>query len=57
MGVSIKGVNMLINVKRDVTAEIAVLLENVLKTAPEFWMNLQAVRDIYIAKRIIERVA
>ena len=41
MGVPIQRVNTLINGKRDMTAETAVLLSRVLKTTSEFWMNLQ----------------
>ena len=50
MGVPIQRVNTLINEKRGVTAETAILLSRELKTTPEFWMNLQAVYDLYEAK-------
>jgi addiction module HigA family antidote len=40
-------VNTIINGKRDMTAETAVLLSRVLKTSVEFWMNLQVACDIY----------
>ncbi len=40
MGVPIQRVNTLINGRRDMTAETAILLSRVLKTTPEFWMNL-----------------
>ena len=50
MGVSIQRVNTLINGKRDVSAETAVLLSRVLKTTPEFWMNLQTGLDLYTAE-------
>ena len=49
MGVSVQRVNTLINGKRDVSAETAVLLARTLKTTPEFWMNLQAAVDLYVA--------
>ncbi|MBI4352316.1 MAG: HigA family addiction module antidote protein [Candidatus Omnitrophica bacterium] len=50
MDVPIQRVNTLINEKRDVTAETAILLSRALKTSPEFWMNLQAAYDLYEAK-------
>jgi addiction module HigA family antidote len=51
MGVSVQRVNTLINGKRDVSAETAVLLARTLKTTPEFWMNLQAAVDLFIASQ------
>jgi addiction module HigA family antidote len=50
MGVPVQRVNTLINGKRDVTAETAILLSRVLKTSPEFWMNLQDAHDLYEAQ-------
>lgn len=50
MGVSIQRVNTLINGRRDMTAETAILLSRILKTTPEFWMNLQAACDLYEAR-------
>ena len=49
MGVPVQRVNTLVNGKRDVTAETAILLSRVLKTTPEFWMNLQGAHDLYEA--------
>ena len=51
MGVPVQRVNTLINGKRDMTAETAVLLSRVLKTSSEFWMNLQVSCDLYAAKQ------
>lgn len=51
MGVSVQRVNTLINGRRDMTAETAILLSRVLKTTPEFWMNLQAACDLYKARK------
>jgi addiction module HigA family antidote len=51
MGVPIQRVNTLINGKRDMTAETAVLLSRVLKTTSEFWMNLQVACDLHEARR------
>ena len=50
MGVSIQRVNTLINGRRDMTAQTAILLSRVLKTTPEFWMNRQAACDLYEAR-------
>ncbi|MBI3087539.1 MAG: HigA family addiction module antidote protein [Candidatus Omnitrophica bacterium] len=50
MGVPVQRVNTLINGKRDMTAETAILLGRVLKTTPELWMNLQDACDLYDAR-------
>ena len=57
MGVPIQRINTLINEKRGVTAETALLLSGILKTTPEFWMNLQAVYDLYEAKQHLRKAA
>ena len=57
MGVPVQRVNTLINGKRDVTAETAILLSRVLKTTPEFWLNLQVARDLYEAREHLARAA
>jgi len=54
MNVPIQRVNTLINEKRDMTAETAILLSRVLKTSSEFWMNLQVAYDLYEAQRAID---
>ncbi len=50
MHVPIQRVNTLINGKRDISPETAILLSRVLGTTPEFWMNLQATRDLAVAQ-------
>ena len=57
MDVPVQRVNTLINGKRDMTAETALLLSRVLKTSPEFWMNLQDALDLYEAKEHLARAA
>jgi len=57
MGVPIQSVNTLINGKRDMSAETAILLSRVLKTSSEFWMNLQVACDLYDAKKSLENAA
>jgi len=49
MRVPVQRVNTLINGKRNMTAETAILLSRVLKTTSEFWMNLQVACDLYEA--------
>ena len=57
MGVPVQRVNMLVNGKRDVTAETAILLSRTLKTTPEFWMNLQDTHDLYEAQEHLAHAA
>src|SRR5688500_3115007 len=48
--VPVQQINALIHGKRNITAKTALLLSSVLKTTPEFWMNLQNAYDLYKAK-------
>ena len=48
--VPVQRINTLINGKRDMTPETAILLARFFKTSPEFWMNLQTQRDLAIAQ-------
>lgn len=57
MGVPIQRINTLINGKRDMTAETAILLSKVFKNSPEFWMNLQIACDLCDARRALQRAA
>ena len=57
MGVPIQRVNTLINGKRGITAQTALLLSRELKTTPEFWMNLQCAYDLYEAKLVLKKAA
>jgi addiction module HigA family antidote len=57
MGVPIQRVNTLINGKRDMSAETAVLLSRALRTSSEFWMNLQVACDLYEASHLIDHAA
>lgn len=50
MGVSRKTINELCGDKRRVTAETACLLAAVLRTTPEFWLNLQILNDMWEAR-------
>lgn len=57
MRVPIQRVNTLINGKRDMTAETAILISKVFKTSSEFWMNLQVACDLYDAQQTIGHAA
>ncbi len=51
LNVPIQRINTLINGKRGVTAETAILLSKELGTSPEFWMNLQSTFDLFHAQK------
>jgi addiction module HigA family antidote len=51
MGVPLQRVNTIINGKRGITAETAILLGRALDTSPEFWMNLQSIFSLYEASQ------
>ena len=51
MNVAVQRVNTIVNGKRNVTAETAILLSRALKTTPEFWLNLQNASDLYYAAK------
>jgi addiction module HigA family antidote len=50
MGISQNRLNEVIRGKRGVTADTALRLAKLLKTTPEFWLNLQNAYDLYEAK-------
>jgi antitoxin HigA-1 len=54
MNIPIQRINTVINGKRNMTAETAVLLSRALNTSVEFWMNLQVACDIYKAEKALE---
>jgi addiction module HigA family antidote len=51
MGVSRFSVNQIVNDRRAVTADMALRLSRVLRTTPDFWLNLQRDVDLYRARR------
>jgi addiction module HigA family antidote len=51
MGVPLQRVNTIVNGKRGVTAETAILLSEALDTTPELWMGLQTDHDLWHALR------
>lgn len=48
-------INMIVNGRRGVTPETAVLISDVLKTQPEFWLNLQRDFDLWNALQALGR--
>ena len=54
LGVPIQRLNTIINGKRAVSAETALLLAKALGTSPEFWMNLQTRHDLWHARARLE---
>ena len=57
MSVPVQRINTLINGKRDMTPETAILLSRVFKTTSEFWMNLQVSLDLHKASQKIGHAA
>ncbi len=55
--VPVQRINTLVNGKRGVTAETALLLAREFKTTPEFWMNLQAAWDLFEAAQNLKRAS
>jgi len=51
MDVPIQRVNTIVNGKRGITAETAILLAETLGTTPDFWMNVQVAHDLWLALR------
>lgn len=57
INVPIQRINTIINGKRGITAETAILVSKQLNTTPEFWMNLQTAYDLYTAKHKLNKLA
>jgi addiction module HigA family antidote len=51
LGIPIQRVNTLVNGKRGMTPETALLLARFFETTPEFWMNLQTKFDLWQAQQ------
>ncbi len=54
LGVPFQRINELINGKRGITPETALMLAGALNTSPQYWMNLQAAFDLTSTR--LERV-
>ncbi|MBK7184525.1 MAG: HigA family addiction module antidote protein [Ignavibacteria bacterium] len=57
LGVPVQRINTIINGKRAVSAETAILLARVFKNSPHFWMNLQISCDLYDAQLRLNKAA
>jgi addiction module HigA family antidote len=57
LGIPIQRVNTIVNGRRGVTAETALLLARQFGTTPQFWMNLQASSDLHEAAARLKPVA
>ena len=55
MRVPIQRVNAIVNGRRSITAETALLLSRAFKTSPEYWMNLQTAWDLWSARKRMAR--
>jgi antitoxin HigA-1 len=51
LDIPVQRVNTLINGKRGMSPETALLLAQFFETTPEFWMNLQTKFDLWHARR------
>jgi addiction module HigA family antidote len=47
---SLQRINELVNGKRGITPDTAILLGKALNTSPEFWMNLQSTYDLAVTR-------
>ncbi len=50
-GIPVQRVNLIVNGKRGITAETALLFARAFRTTPEFWMNLQMSEDLWLARQ------
>ena len=53
--IPLERVNSIINAKRGVTPETAVLLSRFFETTAQYWMNLQTHYDLWFAERSVGR--
>jgi len=51
LDIPLQRVNTIVNGKRSVTPETAILLARFFETTAEFWMNLQTQYDLWLAER------
>ena len=50
-GCAARKINEIVNGKRGITPEFAIVLENVLGTSAEMWVRMQADYDLWVARR------
>lgn len=51
MGIPVQRLNAIVNGRRAVSAETAILLSRALRTPPELWLKLQMATDLWAAQR------
>lgn len=51
LGVSRRTISELVNKHRGVSAEMALRLARFTETSPDLWLNLQAMHDLWMARR------
>ncbi len=54
LGVSFQTINLLVNGKRAVTADVALRLAQRFDASPQFWLNMQNAVDLYRASIAME---
>ena len=57
IGVSFQTINMIVNGKRAVTADVALRLARRFELTPQFWLNMQNAVDLYLAEAAMESPA
>ena len=55
LGIPLNRLNEIIRGKRGITADTAWRLAKLLKTSPEFWMNLQTAWELYHVQAAVTR--
>jgi addiction module HigA family antidote len=56
LGVPANRVTAILNGTRAVTADTALRLARCFRTSPEFWLNLQVLHDLEVARRASDKV-
>lgn len=54
IGVSFQTINMIVNGRRAVTADVALRLARRFDLTPQFWLNMQNAVDLYLAREAME---
>jgi addiction module HigA family antidote len=54
IGVSFQTINMIVNGKRAVTADLALRLAGRFDLTPQFWLNMQNAVDLHYAREAME---
>lgn len=54
IGVSFQTINMIVNGKRAISADVALRLARRFDLTPQFWLNMQNAVDLYLAGEAME---